>query len=79
MVPGDKPLIAIGYKYNARNVLYFIFKDSAGRTKTSITYLSKYPNQFTNVSIRPVACLFVMSILLLLTRLTPITNQDSMI
>ena len=24
MVPGDRPLIAIGYKYNARKFLYFI-------------------------------------------------------
>ena len=53
MVPGGRPLIAIGYKYNARKVLSFIFTDNAGITKTGIPYLSKYPDQFTNVSIRP--------------------------
>ena len=55
MVPGDRPLIAIGYKYNARKVLSFIVTDNAGSKNTGIPYLSKYPDQFTNVSIRPVA------------------------
>ena len=45
MVPGDRPLIAAGYKYNAQKVLSFIVTDNAGRTKTGITYLSKYPDQ----------------------------------
>ena len=61
MVPGGRPLIAIGYKYNARKVLSFIVTDNAGITKTGIPYLSNYPDQFTNVSIRPVACPVVMS------------------
>ena len=55
MAPGGRTLIAIGYKYNAWKVLYFIVTDNAGSTKTGIPYLSKYPDQFTNVSIRPVA------------------------
>ena len=42
MVPGDRPLIAIGYKYNARKVLSFIVTDNSGRTNTGIPYLSKY-------------------------------------
>ena len=61
MLPGDRPLIAIGYKYNARKVLYFIVTDNKGITKTGITYLSKYPEQFTNVAIHPVARPLVMS------------------
>ena len=61
MVPGGRPLIAIGYKYNTRKVLSFIVTDNAGSTKTGIPYLSKYPDQFTNVSIRPVARPVVMS------------------
>ena len=55
MVPGGRPLIAIGYKYNARKVLYFIVTDNTGSTKTGIPYLSKYPDQFTNFAICPVA------------------------
>ena len=51
----------IGYKYNVRKVLSFIVMDNAGSTKTGIPYLSKYPDQFTNVSIRPVARPLVMS------------------
>ena len=54
MVTGGLLLIDIGYKYNARKVLYFIVTDNAGSTKTGIPYLSKYPDQFTNVSILPV-------------------------
>ena len=61
MVPGGWPLIAIGYKYNARKVLSCIVTDNAGSTKTGIPYLSKYPDQFTNVSIRPVPRPVVMS------------------
>ena len=80
MVPGDRPLIAIGYRYNARKVLYFIITDNAGSTNTGITYLSKYPDQFTNVAICPVDRPLVMSkIFLLLMRLTPTTNQDNLI
>ena len=62
MVPGGRTLIAIGYKYNARKVLSFIVTDNAGSTKTGIPYLSKYPDQFTNVSICPVARPLVASI-----------------
>ena len=61
MVPGDRPLIAIGYKYNARKVLYFIVTDNAWSTNTVITYLSKYPDQYNNVAICPVARPLVMS------------------
>ena len=61
MVPGYSPLIAIGYKYNVRKVISFIVTYNAGSTKTGIPYLSKYPDQFTNVSIRPVARPLVMS------------------
>ena len=61
MVPGGRPLIAIGYKYNERKVLSFIVTDNTGITKNGIPYLSKYPDQFTNVSIRPVARPIVMS------------------
>ena len=60
MVPGDRPLIATVYKYNARKVLYLIVTDKSGRTKNGITYLSKYPDQFNNVVICPVARPLVM-------------------
>ena len=61
MVPGGRPLIAIGYKYNAQKVLSFIVTDNTGITKNGIPYLSKYPDQFTNASICPVARPVVMS------------------
>ena len=66
MLPRDRPLIDIGYRYNAREVVYFIVIDDTGRKKTGIPYLSKYPDQFTNVFVRPVSCPFVMSIVFLM-------------
>ena len=36
MVPGGRPLIAIGYKYNMGKVLSFIATDNAGSTKTDV-------------------------------------------
>ena len=66
MVPRGRRLISIGYKYNARKVLSFIVTDNTRSTKTGITYLSKYPDQCTNVSIRPVARPLVMSKTILL-------------
>ena len=61
MVPGDRPLIAIGYKYNAWKFLSLIVTDNAGITKTGIPYLYKYPDQFTSVAIFPVARPLVVS------------------
>ena len=44
-----------------RKFVSFIVTDNAGSISTGIPYLSKYPDQFTNVDIRPVACPLVMS------------------
>ena len=64
VVPGYRPLIDIGYKYNLRKVLYFIVTENAGIKKTGIPYLSKYPDQFTNVAICLISRPLVMSIFL---------------
>ena len=61
MVTRDRPLISIGYNSNVRKFLPFIVAYNKGRTKTGIPYLSKYPEQFTNVAIRPVARPLFMS------------------
>ena len=80
MVPGYRPLITIGFKYNEQKVLSLIVTDNAGSTNTGIPYFSKYSEIFTNVAIRPVARPLVMSIVfLLLMRSNPKTNQDSLI
>ena len=60
MVPRDRPLIAIVYKYNSRKVISFIVTDNAGITNTGNPYLSKFPEKITNFYIRPVACTIVM-------------------
>ena len=80
MVPGDRPEISIGYNYNARKFLSFIFTNNSGSTNTGIPYLSKYPDQFTNLAIRPVARPLVVSkTVMLLMRLTPTPNQNNLI
>ena len=80
MVPGDSPLIAVGYNYNVRKVLSVIVTDNTRSTKTGIPYVSKYPDQFTNVAIRPVARPLVMlKTNILLMRLTPSTNQGILV
>ena len=61
MVPGVRPIIDLGYKYTVRKVLSFIFTNNAGSTLAGITYLSKYPDKFTNVAICAVARPLFMS------------------
>ena len=61
MVPGGRMLIAVEYKYNVGKVIYIIVTDNTGSTQKGLSYLSKYPGQFTNVSILPVASTLVTS------------------
>ena len=60
VVHGGRPLIAIGYKYNAQKVLYFIVTDNAGGTNAGLPYLSRYADQFYNVSAHPIHSTLVM-------------------
>ena len=78
--PRGRPIISIGYKYNACKVVYFIVTENAGSAQADIPCLSKYLDQFSNVSIHPVACTLVMYKLFgQLTRLNTTTNQGSLI
>ena len=54
MVPGARPLIDIGNKYNERKVISFIVKDNTGRTKAGLPYLFNYPVHISNAYILPV-------------------------
>ena len=60
MVPAGGTLISIVYKYNASKVISFSVTDNSVITNTGLTYLYKYPDQFNNVYIFPVASLLVM-------------------
>ena len=53
-VPGDRPNISIGYKYNSRKVQGFIATEWAGITEPGDPYLSRYPENYYNVSVLPV-------------------------
>ena len=44
MVPGESPLLAIGYKYNSQKALSFVATAGVGRTALGIHYISKYPD-----------------------------------
>ena len=52
-VPGGIPLLAIGYKYNYRKVLWFIATEGAGSTAPGDPYLSRVPDIYSNVSVHP--------------------------
>ena len=52
MVPGERLIISIGYRYNSGKVLSFIAIAGAGITTLGIPYLSNYLDQFSNVSIQ---------------------------
>ena len=56
----ERPLLAIGYKYNYRKVLSLVSTVGAGSTTLYILYLSNYPDKLSNVSIHPVAHLHIM-------------------
>ena len=60
MVPGDRPIIAIGYKYNTLQFIYFIITDKGWSIQTGLPYLSKYLEQYSNVSIFPISLTLVM-------------------
>ena len=79
-VPGERPLIDIGYKYNAQKVLYFINAEDSGITKYGITI---YLGTLTHLMMLKLSLLLVLlsciSSLDLLTRLTTTTNPASMI
>ena len=52
--PGERPLLAIGYKYNSRKVLGFIATEGAGSTEPGDPYLSCFPDIYSNVSVPPI-------------------------
>ena len=49
--PGERPLLAIGYKYNSSKVLGFIATEGAGSTAQGDSYLSRFPDIYSNVSV----------------------------
>ena len=53
-VPGDRPLMAIGYKYNSRKVLGFISTEGSVSTESGDPYLSRFPDIYSNFSVCPV-------------------------
>ena len=53
-VPVGRPLMAIRYQYNSSKVLCFIATEGAGSTEIGDPYLSRFPDIYSNVYIRPV-------------------------
>ena len=54
--PGERPLLTIWYEYNYRKVLGFISNEGGGSTEPGYPYLSRLPDIYSNVSVRPVFC-----------------------
>ena len=61
MVTVDRPLIDVGYNYNAWKFFSFIYKEDKVTPKAVIHYLSKYQDTFDNVAIIPFDYPIVMS------------------
>ena len=53
-VPGDIPLMAIGYKCNSWVLLAYISTEGSGITDTGGPYLSRFSDNYYSVSICPV-------------------------
>ena len=53
-VPGGIPLLAIEYNHNYRKVLRFIATEGSVSTELVDPYLSRFPDIYSNVSVRPV-------------------------
>ena len=49
--PNDKPPMAIGYKYRYWRVVWFISAEVAVIIVLGVPYLSRYPENYSNVSI----------------------------
>ena len=52
--PGGIPLLDSGYRYNYRMVLGFIATEGAGSTSLGDTYLSRFPDNYSNDSVFPI-------------------------
>ena len=50
IVPGDRKLMSNKYKHNSRNVLVCIDVDGVGSTEPGDPYLSRFSNNYYNVS-----------------------------
>ena len=59
-VPGDIPLIYIGYKYKYQKFLGFIASEGDGIIDPDDTYLSRFPDTYYNVSICPTVCTCIL-------------------
>ena len=55
-VPGDRPLILIIYKYIYHKFLGFNAMEGGISKKLGVPYLSRYPENCSNVYISPVVC-----------------------
>ena len=53
-VPGGRPLMAIGQKYNSRKVLGFISTEGYGSTEPGDPYLSHLSDIYSNIYVYPV-------------------------
>ena len=55
-ISGGRTLTVIGYKYKSMKVLEFIATEVAGSTEPGDPCLSRFPDIFSNISVRPIIC-----------------------
>jgi len=47
-------LVAIGYRYSRKTILFFVLTENAGRTDAGTPYEMKYTDSYGNVCVRSV-------------------------
>ena len=68
-------LVCIGYKYNKRNILTFIFTKGAGSTAQGDPYEARFPDKFGNVCVRHVARPSILSTYFQVSNKVDLHNQ----
>ena len=56
-------LVCVGYKYNKKTVLTFVFTKGAGSTAPGEPYEARFPDKYSNVCVRQVAHPTIVAIL----------------
>ena len=69
-------LLALGYKYNSKNVLTFVYTRGAATSAPGVPYEARFPDSFGNVCVRHVARPAVVSTYFKYSNLVDLHNQS---
>ena len=70
-------LVSLGYKYNRKKVLTFIFSKGAGSTVPGLPYVARFPDAYGNVCKRSVARPQIVSTYFMYSNMTDLHNKQT--